>query len=123
MKKVMVVVVLLSMALHCGARLGIIDRIYKERFHLALSFGFIEEIPITECSGNHSLTSITIKDMVTDDAPISATFFTQEINLFPPSDVINLLSTTIDHPSSEIAHYSGNYRRLHTSAVFHPPLA
>ena len=83
-KKLTLYTLLLSMALHCGCRLGLLNQLYQKRHQIAYTIGLIAEIPIAMCSSDHDFSSgIHIEDQDDYDKNIPAGVFqTNEINLF-----------------------------------------
>lgn len=85
MKRAGVFLILFSMILHCGIRLGFGTWIYQNRQSLAFSVGLVEEAPITMCSHEHDAdraVKIEVSEDTQDKQLPSHTFQVREINLF-----------------------------------------
>ena len=91
MKRAVVFLILLSMVLHCGIRLGLVTWLYQNRQSIAYTFGFIEERQITMCSHEDDLdraVEIKVSQDESDKIPVSV-FQAREINLFLETDFIH----------------------------------
>ena len=53
MKRIVSIVILMSMMLHCASRLGVISYLYETRHDIAYHVGLIAETPIAVCSGDY----------------------------------------------------------------------
>lgn len=121
-KKLTIYALLLSMALHCACRLGVLDYLYQQRHQIAYTIGLISEVPITMCSHEYNPDSSLKVEAQQDESTLpSGLFQAQEIKLFfnIPQLTINpvyqllVKSTWRDFLIKE-------YPSPHTS-IFHPP--
>jgi hypothetical protein len=53
MKRILGLVILVSMLLHCSSRLGVLSYLYKNRHEIAYTVGMISEMPIAFCSSDY----------------------------------------------------------------------
>ena len=124
MKRVISLVILCSMMLHCASRLGILSYLYQERHSIAHSMGLIQEVPIALCSSNYDFNKgLSIQD--NDDSqtlPVTIAH-AQEITLFAPDTrAVNadgshyFFTETINQSSYRVAvHASPHFK------IFQPP--
>jgi hypothetical protein len=120
-RKSIVFAILVSMALHCGCRLGLLDQLFRKRHEIAFALGLIEEIPIALCSSSHDF-SQGLKIAVLDDSQsISFAAQTREIDLYlvsccePPSRQDEVVASDTEAVSSDL------YKLTWVSSIFHPP--
>jgi len=122
MKRILSLVVLVSMLLHCSSRLGILSYVYKNRLEIAYSIGMISEMPIAFCSSDYDGDrDLTIQHQDNGDhlPPVFAQ--AREIHLFCHEIDFTLhpsysFSGCIHSPFIHPAPYPEP-----PSAVFHPP--
>jgi hypothetical protein len=50
MKRILVLIILASMMLHCASRIGFISYLYQNRHQIAYQTGLIAEVPVALCS-------------------------------------------------------------------------
>jgi hypothetical protein len=85
MKRIVTLIVLCSMMLHCASRLGILSYLYQQRHAIAHTLGLIQEIPIALCSSDYDFNE-GLSVQHTDDSdglPVSIAH-AHEITLFAP---------------------------------------
>lgn len=90
MRRIISLVILCSMMLHCASRLGILSYLYQERHSIARAVGLIQEIPIALCSSDYDFNQgLTIQH--NDDADEMPVTFghAHEITLFAPNNDFN----------------------------------
>jgi len=82
-KRVISVVVLVSLVLHFSSRMGFLAYVYKQRHEVARFFGVIEEVPIAECRSSFYLsTDLLVDGEPDDDATPAVLSGAPEITLF-----------------------------------------
>jgi hypothetical protein len=83
MKRIVSLIILVSMMLHCASRLGVISYLYQQRHQIAYQVGLIAEIPIALCDSDHDFSGELKIQHHDNDEKLPATF-TQapEIQLF-----------------------------------------
>jgi hypothetical protein len=119
-KKPIVYIILLSMTLHCGCRLGFLDLLYQKRHQIAFTIGLIGEVPMTMCNSDYDFDR-GIKIESTDSEgrmPIST--IAHEIDLFYIPGY-QLLVKNIELYKEYHDSYSDTFYQDHPYAVFHPP--
>jgi hypothetical protein len=122
MKRILSLVVLLSMLLHCSSRLGILSYVYKNRQEIAYSVGMISERPIAFCSSDYDGgRDLTIQQHDDGDHLPPAFAQAREINLFCHQIDFALQPsyTFTGHIHSPFIH-PAPYPEP-PSAIFHPP--
>ena len=123
MKKVAIVVILVSMLLHCASRIGILSYAYQKRHEIAFSLGITQERSIATCSSDYDFgRGLTIQTSDDESAGIPvAVFQTKEINLFIQEIAFNItraVGVPIEYNRNfaEPGHYPPPLK-----AIFHPP--
>jgi hypothetical protein len=82
-KKTIVYIILLSMVVHCGCRLGFIDHLYNKRQEIAYVLGLITEIPMSVCGSNYEHPKTFEVEIHTDSHSVPPLVIKAEaINLF-----------------------------------------
>ncbi|HMV08459.1 MAG TPA: hypothetical protein PK325_14450 [Cyclobacteriaceae bacterium] len=121
-KNLTIYTLLLSMALHCACRLGVLDHLYERRHQIAFSVGLLAEVPIAVCGHKYDPgTSLKINTQQ-QHAPLPSTVFqSQEIKLFFTSAELSV------HPDYYLLTSNGwrdcgatEYPSPDVS-IFHPP--
>jgi len=124
MKKLCAYIILCSMTLHCGARLGLLDHLYQKRNDIALALGLIQEVPIATCSSDYDFNGglKVVSHNNSHSVPSSLTQ-AREINLF----------FTFEYYSPRVQHVLLSKRPLIdlvdlygltlVTSIFHPPTA
>lgn len=85
MKKLISLIIITSMVLHCAGRLGFLNYLFEQRNEIALTLGIIDNIPITECSHEYYAgESLMDHDNAAQQNPFAA-IHTYEVNLFSNS--------------------------------------
>lgn len=85
MRRIISLVILCSMMLHCASRLGILSYLYQERHSIAHAMGFIKEIPIALCSSDYDFNKgLSIQDSDNSQSFPVTIAHAQEIILFAP---------------------------------------
>lgn len=123
-KRLTILLILVSMFLHCASRIGVLSVIYKERHRIALSLGLIDEVPIALCNSDHDFDRGLIFQETSDAEHSVPPLLSQapEIQLFCTS-VLNPqinVDRFILSASNPFIPTEGKYTAPHTS-VFHPP--
>lgn len=121
MRRVVCIIVLFSMMLHCITRLGVTSYLYSKRHQVALSVGLIDEVPITLCKSDYPPgTPLVIAAMQDQNVPVPFTH-TSEIHLFvesaTPDIAQNQAMSTLTHQTM-MRHSEYTPPAL---TVFHPP--
>lgn len=91
MRRIISLVILCSMMLHCASRLGILSYLYQERHSIAQAVGLIQEVPIALCSSDYDFNQglLSIQDH-NDSETLPVTFgHAHEINLFAPDNAFD----------------------------------
>lgn len=91
MKRAIVLLVLVSMTLHCASRLGVLSYLYENRLAVAFSVGLIKEVPISVCSSDYEggeVLIIKVPDESDKNLPATPTQ-AQEINLYFERTIFN----------------------------------
>jgi hypothetical protein len=126
MRRIISLVILCSMMLHCASRLGILSYLYQERHSIAHAVGLIQEIPIALCSSDYDFNQgLSIQDH-DDSETLPVTFgHAHEITLFAPhNDFDNTrrshhyLAGTLNQPPYLITISSSPHFK-----IFQPPRA
>lgn len=111
MRRIISLVILCSMMLHCASRLGILSYLYQERHSIAHTMGLIQEIPIALCSSNYDFNKgLSIQDNDDSETLPVTIAHAQEITLFAPDtraadtgDSHYYFAETINQPSYLVA--------------------
>ena len=121
-QKTIVYAILVSMALHCGCRLGLLDQLFQKRHEIAYAIGLIEEIPIALCSSDYEFNT-GLKIETHDDFPSIhysmvhakdiSPFFISRYELHRRQERLLADSNTTSYPDL--------YRLVLVSPIFHPP--
>ncbi|HYG18410.1 MAG TPA: hypothetical protein VD816_05750 [Ohtaekwangia sp.] len=124
MKRALTIAIILSMALHCVNRLGILSHLYQKRQVIAYHLGLIAELPITQCSHeDHTIGTLLVPDEATNERLPINFIQTLDINLF----VINTEALSFDVDRLLRAGYADGYKAGYYPPpaffIFHPPLA
>ena len=80
-KRILSLLILISMVLHCSSRLGIISYLYSNRHTLANTLGITQEKHIATCDSNYFADHDLAIDTDHDDLPVTIVQ-ADEINLF-----------------------------------------
>lgn len=122
-RKVLSVVIILSMVMHCGSRLGFLSYLYEKRHDLAYQVGLIAEIPIAMCSGNYDFNKGLVIQQDDAAAHIPGGIpDALEITLFAPAEFFCL---TLEQPlpgREPGCHFKLTYHLHPSFDIFHPPL-
>lgn len=87
MRRIISLVILCSMMLHCASRLGVLSYLYQERHSIAHAMGLIQEIPIALCSSDYDFNQGLIIQDHGDSENLPVTFGdAREIILFAPNN-------------------------------------
>jgi hypothetical protein len=65
-RRILSIIILISMTLHCASRLGILSHLYQQRHAIAYAIGVVAEMPIALCSSDYDFNDellIPIEDM------------------------------------------------------------
>ena len=121
-RKSLSIVILVSMTLHCAARLGTLSFLYEQRHHIGYTVGLIAEIPIAMCTSNYDFdSSLKIESADSTDTAPAAFIQAQEISLF----LITALDIPNFHPvvseDKQTHFYCVSEYSSPTSPFFHPP--
>jgi hypothetical protein len=86
MRRIISLVILSSMMLHCASRLGILSSFYQQRHIIAHAIGIIREIPIALCSSDYDFNKgLSIQDNDHSETLPAKISHAQEITLFAPN--------------------------------------
>ncbi len=121
-KKLIVYTIFLSMALHCGCRLGFLDLLYQRRHQIAQAFGVIEEIPMTMCNSDYDFEKgLKVEASNDSHSSLPLSHLVKEINLFPIS-LFDYTTLTKSLLSSRILFWqTDQYSFILAISIFHPP--
>lgn len=90
-KNLTIYTLLLSMALHCACRLGVLDELYERRHQIAVSLGLLAEVPIAVCGHKYDPgTSLKVNTQQQNAQLPSTVFQSQEIKLFFASALLSV---------------------------------
>jgi hypothetical protein len=119
-KKSFVYIVLFSMALHCGCRLGFLDHLYQKRHEIAYTIGLITEVPMAMCSSDYDLDRGIKVETIETEGRIPVSLLTHELDVFcipcvqlPHRDLVLFE----EHHDSYIDTFYQSLR----FPIFHPP--
>jgi len=122
MRKIIGLVILVSMTLHCAGRLGFLSYLYQERNSIAFSLGLVEEKPIAVCSHEYDFNEdIQIQDDQSESLPVHFPQ-AQEINLFLSNLTFDLSPN--DYPLLQEVQFHPCDRAFYStplSEIFQPP--
>ena len=109
------------MALHCAARLGLVDYLYSKRSTIAFSLGLTAERVIASCGlGHYQQESLAMADEGDHPGnPISSQAL--EIILFLDNSTLILPINQPISISEQILICQGNLLKGERRALFHPP--
>lgn len=124
MKKVLSLILVFSMVLHCAGRLGVIQYLYEQRNQIALALGIIDEIPIPVCSHDYYSSDGLVVQADDDQQPPVRIAQSHEINLFAGNTTFTwaikspFVERQTGFPADDAPCYS-----THLSRIFTPPRA
>jgi len=125
MKRVVCLVILFSMVLHCASRLGLVAYLYDSRYDIAYSMGLIADIPIAVCETEYFTKdapfSIVLPDNQADEQMPVKHFQAREIVLF--AEEIDKSIPSI-FSALNITHNTATFESRYPApelAIFHPP--
>jgi hypothetical protein len=124
MKRLVCIIILLSMVLHCASRLGVISYLYTKRHAIAYNVGLIAEIPIAMCHGDyHAKQAPLILDHSEDDDQQMPVQFShaRELQLFVQNGVTEFSAGTTGITLSHNTLVSTRTYLPPNLPVFHPP--
>lgn len=121
-RKTLCYLLLVTMTVHCGSRLGVLSYLFEKRHAIAYSIGMIAEIPIALCNAEYDFSDhLNFQDSDScQRVPYFAT--AQEFNLFFISAIDFERSPSyleIENPKS---FYLDFHYRSPIHSIFHPPL-
>jgi hypothetical protein len=121
-RKLLIGAILLSMALHCGCRIGFLDEMYRNRYAIAVSIGLMHEVPIPVCSSHHDYrTGLTIRITDQSESTPPLNVRTEPINLFIVA-VYSMPESLQAIPSMPLPlRLTGLYKFLLIHRLFRPP--
>ena len=122
MKRILSIIILFSMVLHCASRLGILSQVYQKRHVIAYTVGLIGEIPIALCGSDYDPSDkLHIQSGDADEALPVNFIQAQEINLFMISGELSLVPDWLLIDERGLyRHHDGLYPSPSFS-IFHPP--
>ncbi|MFN8342807.1 MAG: hypothetical protein U0V64_14180 [Cyclobacteriaceae bacterium] len=83
MKRLTVIVLLVTMVLHCSSRLGVLSYLYQQRHVIAITLGLSTETPIASCgSYYHAGQELIVPDSGHSEAAPAVLSLAQSIDLF-----------------------------------------
>jgi len=121
-KNLTIYTLLLSMALHCACRLGVLNHLYQQRHQIAYTIGMISEVPISMCNHEHNPDESLKIETQQDESTLPSGFLqTQEIKLFFNLTELNInpvyqLLAKSPWRDSFIKEYASPY-----ASIFRPP--
>lgn len=120
-KRIVCVIILSSMALHCAARLGLLDYLYSKRSTIAFSLGLTAERVIASCGlGHYQQESLTMADEGDHPGnPIGSQAI--EIQVFFQSVICVLPSNFPSFMSNQFQIHSEGRPSDYGRSLFHPP--
>lgn len=122
-KRLLIGLIFLSMALHSASRLGVLSYLYQQRHEIGYTLGLIEEVPIAMCNSDYDFgAGLHFESHDNTDSSLPPVAFTaHEIHLFysQPEAPLNTerIITAVEKQSAVI-------NRAFTSpplSIFHPP--
>ena len=121
-RKSLSIVILLSMTLHCAARLGTLSFLYQQRHRIGYTIGLIAEIPIAMCTSAYDFDkSLKIEPGdSTETTPVNFAHV-QDFNLFVISSVSNFDFDNSTPEDKQIHFYRISEYSSPTLPFFHPP--
>jgi hypothetical protein len=122
MRKLLIYTILLSMALHCGCRLGFLDHLYNKRHEIAYAVGLIAEVPIALCGGHYDPPkTFTIKPNSEAQSLPPAFIKAEPINLFFVAEYSQHDGEKILLNETQSPYFQNLYQLVLVKPVFHPP--
>lgn len=122
MKKILSIIILFSMVLHCASRLGILSQVYQKRHTIAYTVGLIAEIPIALCGSDYDPSDkLYIQSEDAGEAlPVN---FTQaeEINLFIENGALAVMPGWLFITADGPYRYHSSLYPSPSFRIFHPP--
>jgi hypothetical protein len=122
-RRVICLVVLAGMIVHCAARLGVLSYVYEKRHNIALSVGLIAEIPIATCSHDYDFgNGLVFNSSSSDDQKAPSSFSTaREIILFLQTGAIAFEAIWQPLNLQSISYPQSHYKSTCLLDIFHPP--
>ena len=123
LRRGVIFVILISMMLHCAARMNFLSFVYEQRQQIAFNLGLLDEIPMTTCHHDYEFDKgIVVVTPDTHESNLPSTFsHAREITLFivdvhvgADQDAIALKE--IDGTPEVLRRYSSP-----ALSIFHPP--
>ncbi len=122
-RRLFVYSILISIALHSAGRLGFIDRVYSNRYEIAVAVGLIPEIPIPLCSRDYDCRKGITAQANDRSEPIPATAPKAErITLFLVSEYSLPLRLNAVVRKQPRLFFMDLYKLVLVDPFFHPPL-
>jgi hypothetical protein len=122
MKKILSIVILFSMVLHCASRLGILSQVYQKRHSIAYTVGLIAEIPIALCGSDYDPSDKLYVQSEDAGEALPANFTqAQEINLFIVNGELSVMPGWLLIATDDPCRYHGSLYPSPSFRIFHPP--
>ena len=121
-RRILIVVILFSMTLHCFSRLGVLSYVFEKRHEIAYSLGLIAEIPIAICNSDFDFTpGLVVQEADGIQNLPQHISQAQEIILFFSTVITDITS---NEPVTLTTGFDNREDALYPSpllSVFHPP--
>jgi len=121
-RKIISVVVLLTLLAHFAAKLGIVSYLYQHRNSIAHSVGLIREIPIAICDQHYDFrTEIQFADTEEKHSVPPPIALNKEVSLFLTPTVVTIVPNRVLLSSPFGVVQIGIPRAELSRSIFHPP--
>ncbi len=125
MRRALCLAILVSMALHCAGRLGLLAYLYQNRHEVAFTLGLIKEVPIAVCSTDYEgdKTLIVTAQDDTDKSLPTAISQAHEINLYFERAIVNHSPQFTWLATDRLSSLTETPYTPPLRDIFHPPTA
>ena len=121
-KKGIILVIFLSMMLHCASRVGFLSYLYQHRNEIAYTIGIIAEVPIALCSSDYDFCSgLKIHVQDESDQSLPSVFKAIEIQLFFSGQNIKVEPKLAIICVNQIPDVLDKVYNSPAFSIFHPP--
>lgn len=121
-RRIICLVIIASMIMHCAARLGVLSYLYEKRHDIAFSAGLISEIPMTMCSHHYDFgTGLVLHD--TGDEHKSHINFSlvKDITLILQNTSYSIAKAWMIFDDEKIEFVQTSYSSTYLLDIFRPP--